>query len=317
MYRAFYRPGVVVYAGARVNTLCSGAVLSPPRLYRFYHRLFLLGSALLQAAYHYQIFSNNGAFDSRLSHMVTYQTSGMKFDKIKKVKIHAEVEKNIRRFITANNLIKGDKLPSERQLTERLGIGRSSLREALRSLEALGVLEILPGKGIYVGNNERSSSVHEHFLQLVGGKVNVLELLQVRRQLELLAVELASVNATKEQLDDMESSLIKMENKGIAGIDAGESDLKFHKALYEASGNSLMPQLADIIYRMWTDYLGRLYGDLLHTEGAIFVRTTKLHRPLFEAIRDKDSKGAQKALNKMLDLTARIVAESEQGKEKI
>ena len=247
--------------------------------------------------------------------MVTYQTSRMKLDKIKRVKIHAEVEKSIRRFISANHLGEGDKLPSERQLTEQLGIGRSSLRESLKALEALGVIEVVPGKGIYVTNEDTLSSIHDHFLELVGGKVNVLELLQVRRQLELLAVELASVNATKKQIHAIESFLIKMENKSADGIDAGEADLGFHKLLYAASGNSLMPQLADIIYGMWTKYLDRLYGDLLQIEGAIFTETTPLHRPLFEAIRDHNPKAAQRALGKMLDLTAKIVAETEQQKK--
>ena len=235
----------------------------------------------------------------------------MKLDKIKKVKIHAEVEKNIRRFIAANHLKKGDKLPSERQLTDQLGIGRSSLRESLRALEALGVLEVIPGKGIYVANGDKTSTGHDDFIKLAGSKVTVLELLQVRRQLELLAVELAALNATAEQIVDMESYLSKMEKKGAAGLDNGENDLKFHKTIYEASGNSLMPRLAEIIYSMWTEHLDRLYGDLLHLDLAIFKKTTPLHRPLFEAIQDKNPKGAQKALNKMLDLTAKIVAESE------
>ena len=232
----------------------------------------------------------------------------MEFDKIKRVRLQAEVEKSIRRFIEDNGLKEGDKLPSERELVEQLGVGRSSLRESLRALEALEVIKVVAGKGIFVAGNSGPRATHEYFVQLIGEKVTALEVLQVRRQLESLAAELAATNATEPEIRRLEIAIRKIEALYEKNMSGGEEDLEFHRALFAASGNALLPRIGEIILNMWLEYLGSLGKFIEHGDG--FTQTTPLHRPIYEAIRSRSPKNAKKAVDEMFDLTASVIIAS-------
>ena len=232
----------------------------------------------------------------------------MPLDRIKRVRLQAEVEKSLRGFIDENGLTDGDRLPSERELVEQLGVGRSSLRESLRALEALGIVKVVAGKGIFAGGGARSAAAHEMFGRLVGDKVTALEVLQVRRRLDSLAAELAAANAEAEEIRNIESYLIEIEELHEKKMDGGEADTEFHRSIYAASGNALLPRIGEIILRMWIDHLDRLH-DTVDLRGE-FAQTTPLHRPIFEAIRDHDTRAAKRAVDGMFDMTDEIVLSS-------
>jgi DNA-binding FadR family transcriptional regulator len=232
----------------------------------------------------------------------------MPLDRIKRVRLQAEVEKSLRGFIDENGLTEGDKLPSERELVEQLGVGRSSLRESLRALEALGIVKVVAGKGIFAGGGARSAAAHELFGRLVGDKVTALEVLQVRRQLDSLAAELAARNANSEEIRNMEVYLTQIEELHEEKMDGGVADSEFHKSIYAASGNALLPGIGEIVLGMWIEHLDRLH-DSVDLRGE-FARTTPLHRPIFEAIRDHDPRAAKRAVDGMFDMTDEIVLAS-------
>jgi len=223
----------------------------------------------------------------------------MKLNKIKRVKLTAKVVDMLEDFIQENTFKPGDKLPSERVLAEQLGIGRSSLRESLRFLEAREIIQVLPGKGIFVVGENELAATRNALSRITDKKATLLELLQVRTPLTILAAELAAVNATDEHIREMEARLQSCEQRYAAGEEGGSEDRLFHQAIDEASGNSLLPMLSNIIFETWIDHD---FG----TENA-FLETVPLHRPMFEAIRNHDPKGASKAAKRLMKLTEKIV----------
>jgi GntR family transcriptional regulator, transcriptional repressor for pyruvate dehydrogenase complex len=186
-------------------------------------------------------------------------------------------------------LAPGSRLPSERELAEQLGVSRSTVREAVQFLGALGLVEIRHGSGTFVRSD---GDLPSEWLQWTRRhQVEVHELLEVRRGLEAVAAELAAERS--HDLEAMEAALADME-AAIHGPDVPglvEADLSFHTALAAASGNTALRHL--------TESLGR---ELLRERGAIWNepgrpdRSLREHRRIFESVRAGDALGARTAL---------------------
>jgi len=220
----------------------------------------------------------------------------LELSKIKKIKLTTEIAKAVKDFIKKNQLKKGAKLPSERVLTEQLGVGRSSLREALKTLEALDLIEIIPGKGIFIAMDDANIDS----LDITNSKkITLLELLQIRELLECYSAKMAAVNATDKQLKKIESKLKFLEDLYPLRIESRKEDMIFHQAIHEASGNPLLPVLFKTIYKLWISYD---FGK----ENA-FLETIPFHRPIFESICKHDAKKSVKAVRKMLKITKKTI----------
>ena len=203
--------------------------------------------------------------------------------------IKERVAGQLRGLIEAGSLQAGEQLPSERELAEQLGVSRSTVREAVQFLGALGLVEIRHGSGTFVRSDGDLPSEWLQWTQR--HQVQVHELLEVRRGLEAVAAELAAERS--HDLGAMEAALADME-AAIDGPDVPglvEADLAFHTALAAASGNTALRHL--------TDSLGR---ELLRERGAIWnepgrpERSLREHRRIYEAVSAGDALGARTAL---------------------
>ena len=143
---------------------------------------------------------------------------------IKKVVIRSQASEVLLKYIIDNKLQKGEKLPSERSLAEMLSIGRNTLREALRKLEAVGAVEVINGKGTFI-KEVHNSPIN---LQIETAKVNFMELLDIRRVLENHIIELVIKNATKDDITNIGLKLAKLEAVCNSGLDAEGLDTAFH-----------------------------------------------------------------------------------------
>lgn len=150
-------------------------------------------------------------------------------------------------LITSGQLQPGDQLPSERTLIKRLEVGRTSLREALRALEAIGIIEVRPGVGSFVKNLSPATAMSSQWIPwLVTHEPEIMELVELRQALETRAASLAAERANAEQRDAIRATLRQME-QAIADGDMPatiEADKSFHEALAAASHNSL---IADVL----------------------------------------------------------------------
>ena len=217
------------------------------------------------------------------------QRPAVTLERLPSLGIKERVAGQLRSLIEAGSLHAGERLPSERELAEQLGVSRSTVREAVQFLGALGLVEIRHGSGTFV---RADGDLPSEWLQWTKRhQVEVHELLEVRRGLEAVAAELAAerkheLEAMQEALADMEAALDGPDVPGLV-----EADLSFHTALAAASGNTALHHLAES--------LGR---ELLRERGAIWnepgrpERSLREHRRIYDAVRAGDTLGARTAL---------------------
>src|SRR5262245_20647168 len=139
-------------------------------------------------------------------------------------------------FIERAALQPGDQLPSERELMAALRVGRSTIREVVRHLLALGVVEVRKGSGTYLKRPIGAKTVYLP-LSIVAERDALLQTLEIRRGLETEAGALAAMRATPAEIDTIAARLEAMERVHRAQGTAGPEDLAFHLSIYDASHN--------------------------------------------------------------------------------
>lgn len=154
--------------------------------------------------------------------------------------VHKDIISKIRDLINFKNLEPGDKLPSERMLSDKFQVTRSNVREAIQKLEFYGILRSIPQSGTFVANIGviAMNGMIDDILRLE--EPHFKSLVETRILLELKTVRLAATRRTDDDLEKMREALEAYENKVLNGEDAVQEDLLFHLAIAKASGNSTM-----------------------------------------------------------------------------
>lgn len=196
---------------------------------------------------------------------------------------------SIRRMILAGELRAGDRLPSEIELSERLNVSRSSLRETVRALSLLGVLATRQGDGTYVTSLE-PDVVLEATAFVVDLMPETLdhELLQVRRILEPAATAIAASRITDEELVQLRGCLEQIESASSIG-ERFEADVRFHHLIVEASGNRTLAWLN----RSLSSRTLRLQRWRAATDPSVLARGTAEHEAIFQALVARDGELAR------------------------
>tara|TARA_R110002126_G_scaffold142037_1_gene287517 strand:+ start:46412 stop:47116 length:705 start_codon:yes stop_codon:yes gene_type:complete len=154
--------------------------------------------------------------------------------------IQKDIISKMRDLIIFKNLEPGDKLPSERMLSEKFEVSRSNVREAIQKLEFYGLLKSIPQSGTFVANIGviAMNGMIEDILRL--DDPDFRSLVETRILLELKTVRLAATRRTEKDLEKLKEALEAYKEKVINGQDAVQEDLLFHLAIAKASGNSTM-----------------------------------------------------------------------------
>jgi GntR family transcriptional repressor for pyruvate dehydrogenase complex len=154
--------------------------------------------------------------------------------------IQKEIISKIGSLINFKNLEPGDKLPSERMLSDKFGVSRGNVREAIQKLEFYGLLKSIPQSGTFVANIGviAMNGMIEDILRL--DEPDFKSLVETRILLELKTARLAALRRTEEDLVNMEEALNAFRDKVLNDQDAVQEDLLFHLAIAKASGNSTM-----------------------------------------------------------------------------
>lgn len=166
------------------------------------------------------------------------------------IEIETPVDKIIRQIrglITSGQLKPGDKLPPERKLAERLGVGRTNVRDALRKLEFYGILRTLPQSGTIVAGMGITAleGLISDVLKIENN--DFASLVETRLMLETNAAMLAAERRTEEDIENLNNALSAYERRVKQGVQAVEEDLLFHLKIAEASKNSVLKSLMMII----------------------------------------------------------------------
>lgn len=165
-------------------------------------------------------------------------------------KVYIEIVKQIRSIIQDDGLSTGDKIPSERELSDRLNVGRSSVREALRSLELLGLIETKRGEGTFLKDFGDHQLIHLLGTFIIQGDKTKDDLLETKRTLEKSCIELACHKMSDEMLSELEEKLWNAE----------DPEEFLFKTIVDATGNRLLLRIWVVIY----EYVKFIYEEQTH-----------------------------------------------------
>lgn len=222
---------------------------------------------------------------------VTDRHSG--WEPVQRLRAHEQVMAQIEDRILAGELSAGDHLPNERDLSALLGVSRPSLRESLRVLEALGVLEIRRGGdgGAVLVGTPGPGFVNLLKLQLALGQFSQTDVLHTRIALETWCCREAAISATDEDLDDLERILDQMDDPTIEAATFNALDAAFHVRIAESTGNQLTAHLMQSLRIAINRQMVAAYARLEDwRETAKTVRAE--HRDILRTLRDRDPEGA-------------------------
>jgi len=198
----------------------------------------------------------------------------------------------------------GDRIPSERELGKLLGVGRASLREALKALEIMGMVESRVGNGTFVCH--RSEFLSRPMLWSITGsdQTQVHELIEARRLMEGELASLAAERGTAEDLAEIAIYLDRMEQAHDNMAMFMSADLEFHFAIGQAAYNSLLLNAVHLIRNLMRQWIGETLRVPTTAPEALVQ-----HRNIFQAIAAKDKTAARSAMDLHLDTMAKLLLE--------
>lgn len=234
---------------------------------------------------------------------------------IKTKKIYEEIVDQVRQLIEDGYLNPGDRLPAERELVKSFQVSRSSIREALSALEMMGFLEVRTGEGIFIKQIKAEPLIGTLFRALQPDRGTLIELLEVRKMVEVQAAVYAAQRASIKEINLLEQALEDME-KDLDNSDSisEKTDLKFHYTVAAASNNTIIIHLMDVLAESlqylieasrWKLDQGKHTAEMLYSE----------HYGIYEAIKEKDQNKARKRMLKHLNGIERVLSKAIEAKE--
>jgi GntR family transcriptional repressor for pyruvate dehydrogenase complex len=229
----------------------------------------------------------------------------MSFNSVTVFRPSDQIIQQIQDAIRNGNLARGDKLPTERALSEQFGVSRSVVREAIKALDAMGLVESRQGSGIFVRNNTIGSVSRAFVLSVSPDAESVDHLFEFRHGLEKEAARLAAIRATDDQIDEVEQTLTRMnafEEEPDNWTLFGEVDTRFHQLVSESCGNPYL-QVAIASVRDMQQNIVRIFSE----RAGSMEEAMKHHHQIFEAIRQRDPEAAATAMANHIGYTSSVV----------
>lgn len=229
---------------------------------------------------------------------------------IQRTKILEQVVDILKDLILKGNYKIGDYLPSEIELCRQMGIGRSTLREAIKILESYGLVEKTHGVGVIVVDESFKATSGMFRLTLIRKGYTMKELFEFRSTNEIRTAELASLYATKSNLQEIEKYLQIMRNNMASESEYLNADIEFHLAIAKASQNKL--------YMMILQIVRPLLEEMIQTTMMYHHRPEQnfnFHENIFKAIKNGDTSLSITAMKKHLEGTASMLGISQKLKK--
>ena len=219
-----------------------------------------------------------------------------RFTVVSRSTLPEEIAKRLLQQIKEQQLRPGDKLPAERQLAQMMVVSRPVLREALRALALMRVVDIRPGDGTYITSLEPRQLISHLDFVFPKDSVALVQLLEARRVVETGNVRLAAVRVTDKELGEIEELVAELARCIDEPDRFSELDIALHTAICAAADNFLLLQFMNIV-----STLGRVSRDM--TGGRRDVRESALrdHAKLLAALQAHDADAAEKAMLRHLD----------------
>lgn len=198
-------------------------------------------------------------------------------------------------MILENNL---EKIPGEIELSKKLGVSRTVIREAIRILEYEGNVKTRRGSGTYVLKDRKMRITFSVPIEVhTDNPKHIIDLLEVRRGLEGSAIKLVISTATNLEVKELERKLLDLEEAMNSNQPTAKPDYRFHMKIFEIAHNTFLKDIFDVVFNalkiLWQSPLGiKTFGDV----------GLKYHRTVFENIYERDTRKAIGTFNKIMDL---------------
>lgn len=211
-----------------------------------------------------------------------------------------QTEEEIYQYILRKPFEVGEKLPNEFELGERFGVGRSTIREAVKLLVSKGILEVRRGSGTYVVNTTPAEMDPLGLQGLTDKMTLAMDLVDVRLLLEPGIAEMAAWNATEEDIKKLRDLCDEVEYKIRADEDYIKADIAFHTCVAECSKNKVVEQLIPVI-----DTAVLMFVNVTHK--LLREETIATHRAVVDAIADRDPIGARTAMTMHMTYNRNVI----------
>jgi len=200
-----------------------------------------------------------------------------------------QAESDLIAYIFSQHLTAGDRLPNEMQLAQLLGVGRSTVREAIKQLASRNVLQVRHGSGTYVSSKQGIPEDPLGLLFLPDDTGKALELLEIRLMLEPEIAAKAALQAGMQDLEQIAAQCGVVEELIDSGKEYAQEDMVFHRMIAQACGNRVVANLLPIIHSSIA-----LCIDLT---GCVYREDTRIeHRRITDALIARDAAGARYAM---------------------
>ena len=219
------------------------------------------------------------------------------FKTIESKSLAEAVAEQLMALIAKGHFKPGDRLPTEPELMAEFGVGRSTLREAIKSLVVAGLLETRRSLGTFVSESYIDYLSQRLNWDLVFSKQEIRHIIEIRCALEEKAAALAAERASDAQKEKLEQLLDAISEQGIDPEKAVENDLAFHLAIVEASNNPLLFNLTLSLRQVLHGYIKAGYTRRGYENQVNAEEMANLHRPIVDAIRDGDATKAKNAMH--------------------
>lgn len=222
---------------------------------------------------------------------------------IRRTRVYEQVVARLQRLILDGQLRPGDRLPTERELAEQLGVSRSSVRDAIRVLQLMGLVEPRQGEGTLVRDLNPDAVVHPLASLLVRSQSLLHDLLDVRKMIEPHLAARAARYATEEELARLRAIVQRQQARAQRGELAVEEDSEFHYTIATASRNQVILRILDVLM----DLLRTSRERSLQVPGRL-QRSLEGHRRILAAIQRRDPVAAEAAMRRHLEEIEEVLA---------
>ncbi|UUZ93148.1 FadR family transcriptional regulator [Paenibacillus sp. P25] len=224
----------------------------------------------------------------------------MDIQKIKPRKIYELIAEQIKEQIVSGGLKPGDKLPSTKELSERYQVGRSTVREALSALKAMGLVEIHQGEGDYVRTIESHDVGLPEFDSSLMSRETLMELIEARKTLEISNAALAAEKRTEDDLGKFQAVLKRMEEYLGDEVEGERCDIEFHLILAEATHNSILVRMIESISTQMQTAIRETRRLQMYANRTVSTQPLQEHKAVYAAILGQDPAAAQEAMRRHL-----------------
>ncbi|WP_077328471.1 FadR/GntR family transcriptional regulator [Virgibacillus siamensis] len=214
---------------------------------------------------------------------------------VKKKRVYHTIVEQIKSAIEKEEIVHGEKLPSERSLANEFSVSRTSVKEAFSVLESAGVVEIKHGSGVYLRKDTKSGLISKMNTIIRGVTVDIVELMELRLAIERDAAYYAAIRGLEKDVQAIYDALCDLENAVLKGDVAAKEDLTFHMAIAKAAGNSVFEK---VMYMLSDQVLEGLKESRSNTLKQPYnsKAIVEEHRNIYAAIKKGDAQMAQECM---------------------